>query len=266
MTTNPPFEDHGPWREPAGVPPVKAATRADLVAALRAGWADFRAKPTYGLLVGLLYVIGGWLFVIVFEAKEWRGLIFPVVAGFTLVGPFCAVILYEISRRRQLGLPFGWHDARDMVRRTTRRQIIYLGFILMFWLAVWSRVGTVIYFAHFGLNPKPFMEILPELVTTTTGLSFLIVGHAFGAMFSGVSFCISVIAFPFLLDRDADFITAMVTSFRAVIASPVVMFGWAVFIGIALAVATAPLFLGLPLVLPLLGHTSWHLYRRLVEA
>lgn len=264
MTTKPSPEDHGPWREAKGVPPIKAATREDLVAALRAGWADFRAMPVYGLLVGLFYVVGGWLFLVVFEAREWRGLIFPVVAGFALVGPFCSVILYEISRRRQLGLPFGWRDAKDMVRHTTRRQILFLGFALMFWLAVWSRVGTVIYLAHFGFNPKPFWEILPEMFTTSHGISFLIVGHAFGAMFAIVAYSISVLAFPFLLDRDADVITAIVTSVRAVIASPLVMLGWGVFIGVALVVGTAPLFLGLPLVLPLVGHAAWHLYWRLI--
>lgn len=264
MTTKAPREDHGPWREAKGVPPVNAATREDLIAALKAGWADFCAMPVYGLLVGLFYMLGGWLFLLVFEAKEWRGLIFPVVAGFALVGPFFAVILYEISRRRQLGLPFGWADATDMIRHTTRRQIMFLGFALMFWLAIWSRVGTVIYFAHFGLHPEPFWEIVPKLFTTMDGISFLIIGHAFGAMFAAVAFSISVVAFPFLLDRDADMITAIITSFRAVLASPVVMLGWGVFIGVALAVASAPLFLGLPLVLPLVGHSSWHLYWRLV--
>ena len=244
---------------------IKAATREDLVAALWAGWADFRAKSVYGLLVGLFYMVGGWLFLVVFEAKEWRGLIFPVVAGFALVGPFCSVILYEISRRRQLGLPFGRRDAKGMIRNTTRRQILFLGFALMFWLAVWSRVGTVIYFTHFGFNPKPFSEILPDMFTTSYGISFLTVGHAFGAMFATVAFSISVLAFPFLLDRDADVITAIVTSVRAVIIGPFVMLGWGVFIGVALLAGSAPLFLGLPLVLPLVGHAAWHLDRRLVE-
>ncbi|MHA1529834.1 MAG: DUF2189 domain-containing protein [Alphaproteobacteria bacterium] len=264
MTTKRPADDHGPWRDPQGVPRVRAATRDDLVSALRAGWDDFRAMPAYGLSVGVLYMLGGWLALAAFEAQEWRGLTFPVVAGFALVGPFCVVILYEISRRRERGLPFGWRDAGDMIRATGRRQIMFLGFILMFWLAVWSRVGTVVYFVHFGLHPAPFWELLPEFVSTARGISFVIVGHAFGAMFAAVAFSISVVAFPFLLDRDADFITAMVTSFRTVRASPLVMLGWAVFIGAALAVASAPLFIGLPLVLPLLGHASWHLYRRLV--
>ncbi len=94
MTTKRPADDHGPWRDPRGVPQVRAATVDDLIAALRAGWGDFRAMPAFGLLVGAFYMLGGWLLLAVFEAQEWRGLAFPVVAGFALVGPFCVVILY----------------------------------------------------------------------------------------------------------------------------------------------------------------------------
>ena len=104
------------------------------------------------------------------------------------------------------------------------------------------------------------------MVTTANGISFLMTGHLFGAFFAGVAFCLSVLAFPFLLDRDSDFITAMVLSFKAVIASPAVMLGWGVLIGLVLALASAPLFAGLVVALPVLGHASWHLYRRLVAA
>ncbi len=254
----------GPWREAAGVPPVRPATLADLRAALAAGISDFRASPTLGLAIGALYMLGGWLLVWVFETRELRGLTFPVVAGFALVGPFAATILYEVSRRREHGLGFGWRDVPAMVRGTARRQILFLGFALMFWLAVWSRVGVMIYWGFWGFHPKPFLALLPEMFTTANGLTFLVVGHTFGAFFALVAFCISVVAFPFLLDRDADVVTAIITSFRAVAASPVVMIGWGVFIGVALAAASAPAFLGLPVILPVLGHASWHLYRRIV--
>lgn len=256
----------GPWRAASGVPPVRAATFADLRAALRAGLADFRAAPGLGLVIGAFYAAGGWLLVWVFETRELKGLTFPVVAGFALIGPFAATILYEISRRRELGLGFTWTDVPAMVAGTARRQILFLGFALMFWLAVWSRVGVMIYWGFWGFNPRPFVELLPEMLTTAHGITFLIVGHAFGAFFALVSYCMSVLAFPFLLDRDADIITAMILSFRAVLASPVVMIAWGALIGMLLAAASAPLFLGFPVVLPVLGHASWHLYRRLVEA
>ncbi|MGF1447499.1 MAG: DUF2189 domain-containing protein [Pikeienuella sp.] len=259
-------KDEGPWREAAGVPDVKAADWADLKSALAAGWADFRAAPLMGLAVGTLYAAGGWLLLWVLELKEYRGLSFPLVAGFALIGPFVAVILYEISRRREHGERFGWREVPSMIGRTARKQIIYHGFILMFWLAVWSRVGVMLWAIFFSASVDRFWDLADQILTTSNGLSFLLVGHLFGAFFAAVSFCLSVLAFPFLLDRDADFITAMVLSFKAVIESPVVMFTWGILIGLALAVATLPGFIGLIVVLPVLGHASWHLYRRLVPA
>jgi uncharacterized membrane protein len=267
MTDTPtpsPARDTGPWRASEGVPPVRAATWDDLSAALRAGLADFRAAPALGLATGALYMVGGWLLLWVMDHREWRGLSFPVVAGFALIGPFVAVILYEVSRRREQGASLAWTEVPAMVRATARKQILYHGFILMFWLAVWSRIGVMLYAIFFSADPSRFWELAGDLLTTTHGISFLITGHLFGAFFAGVAFCLSVLAFPFLLDRDADFITAMVLSFKAVIASPVVMFGWAALIGVTLAAASLPAFAGLVVALPLLGHASWHLYRRLV--
>ncbi|MEO0822407.1 MAG: DUF2189 domain-containing protein, partial [Pseudomonadota bacterium] len=135
----------GPWRAADGVPPVRAAEWEDLRAALRAGWADFLAAPAMGLAMGGLYVVGGWLLLWVLELREMRGLSFPVVAGFALIGPFVAVILYEVSRRREYGERLGWSELPAMIRGTARKQILYHGFILMFWLAVWSRVGVMLF-------------------------------------------------------------------------------------------------------------------------
>jgi uncharacterized membrane protein len=258
-------DDKGPWREAQGVPPVRAATWDDIRAALAAGWADFRAAPALGLMVGLVYVVAGWVLIAVIEARDYRGLTFPVIAGFSLVGPFFATILYEMSRRREYGLGFGFSDIPAMIRGTARRQIMFLGFALMFWLAVWSRIAVMLFALHFSAQPARFFELMGEFFTTSHGISFLLVGHAFGAFFAAVAFCISVVAFPFLLDRDSDVITAMVTSFKTVIASPVVMLGWGCIIGAVLAAASLPGFLGLLVALPVLGHASWHLYRRLVE-
>lgn len=258
-------EDQGPWREASGVPPVRVAGWADLKLALARGWDDFRAAPLMGLTVGGLYTLGGWLLLWVLEYQEYRGLTFPLVAGFALIGPFCATIIYEMSRRREYGLGFGWSDVPAMVRATARKQLFFHGFILMFWLAVWSRIGLMIYYGFFGFNPKPFFEVIPSMFTTANGWTFLLVGHAFGAFFAGIAFCLSVVAFPYLLDRDADFITAIVTSFKAVLASPAVMLAWGTLIGAALAAASLPFFLGLVLALPVLGHASWHLYRLVVE-
>lgn len=256
--------DHGPWRPAQGVPSVRRAAWSDLIAALSAGWTDFRRAPLIGLLVGGLYGLGGLTLLGLLELREYRGLTFPLIAGFALIGPFCGTILYEMSRRMEHGGRLDWRDVPSMIAATARKQILYHGFILMFWLAVWSRVGLVIYYTHFGLTPMPVWEVIGELLTTPRGWSFLIVGHLFGAVFAGVAYSLSVLAFPFLLDRDADFITAMVMSFQAVLSSPVVMLAWGGAIGVMLAIAALPLFAGLTIVLPVLGHASWHLYRRLV--
>ncbi|MEL6583442.1 MAG: DUF2189 domain-containing protein [Pseudomonadota bacterium] len=257
-------EHDGPWRPADGVPDLRRATFGDLREALKAGLDDFRRAPWIGMSVGLLYALGGIGLIYLADIREYQGLTFPLIAGFALIGPFCGTILYEISRRIERGRRFDWHEIPGMIAATARKQIIYHGFVLMFWLAVWSRVGLVVYYAHFGFNPAPFHEVLTTMFETRTGWSFLIVGHGFGAVFAFVAFSISVLAFPFLLDRDADFITAMVTSFQAVLKSPVVMLSWGIFIGLVLAVASFPLFLGLLFALPILAHASWHLYRRIV--
>lgn len=257
-------EHSGPWRPADGVPELRAATYLDIRLALLAGFADFRRAPAIGMGIGAIYMLGGWMLMWLIDVREYRGLTFPLIAGFALIGPFVATILYEISRRMERGEAFGWHEISAMVSGTARKQIIYHGFILMFWLAVWSRVGLVIYYAHFGLTPLPLSEVIATKLFTSTGWSFLIVGHAFGGLFAFVAFSISVLAFPFLLDRDADFITAIVTSFQAVLKSPIVMLSWGAMIGVILAIASIPLFLGMIVALPLLGHASWHLYRRIV--
>ena len=256
--------DTGPWRAAAGIPPVRPATFADLRGALAAGWADFRAAPLFGMAVGLAYAVFGWALLGVAASSSLDGLTFPLVGGFVMVAPFAATILYEISRRRALGLGFGWPDARAIVAGTARRSLVILGLVLVLWLGIWSRAAVFIFAIHFGFGAPPFLEMLPQLLTTRNGLMFLVWGHLVGAAFAGVAYCLSVLSFPFLLDRDADIATAIITSFKAVFASPLVMAAWALLIGVVMVVATAPAFLGCLVALPVLGHATWHLYRRLV--
>lgn len=256
----------GPWRPAAGVPSVRAATFGDLIAALKAGWADFRSAPAFGVGVGLLYAVFGWLLVLAAESHTWDGLTFPLLGGFMMVAPFCATILYEISRRKEHGLGFSLSDARAIVAGTARRSLMILGLVLVLWLGIWSRAAVFIYAIHYGFSAPPFLEMLPTLLTTRNGLEFLLWGHLVGAAFAAVAYAMSVLSFPFLLDRDADVVTAIITSFRTVLASPVVMFAWAAMIGAVMALAAIPAFLGFLVALPLFGHATWHLYRRLVAS
>ncbi|GAB5377949.1 MAG: DUF2189 domain-containing protein [Acuticoccus sp.] len=259
-------DELGPWRQAAGVPPVRAATVGDLVAALRRGLGDFAAAPAYGLGVGAVYALFGWALVAVVDSSAMNGLSFPLLGGFVMVAPFAATLLYEISRRRALGLPFALRDARAIVVGTAQRSLMLLGLVLVLWLGIWSRAAVFIYAIYYGIDAPPFLEMLPELVTTERGLLFLFWGHVVGAGFAFVAYCMSAVSFPFLLDRDADIATAIITSFKAVFASPVVMLGWAAFIGIVMAIAALPAFLGFMVALPVLGHATWHLYRRIVAA
>jgi uncharacterized membrane protein len=254
----------GPWRPATGVPAVRAATFADLRAALAAGWADFLSAPAFGAGVGLLYAAFGWILVIVAESRTWDGLTFPLLGGFIMIAPFCATILYEISRRKEYGLGFSLSDAWAIVAGTARRSLMILGLVLVLWLGIWSRAAVFIYAIYYGFGAPPFLEMLPRLVTTADGLQFLFWGHVVGAAFAAVAYALSVLSFPFLLDRDADVVTAIITSFKTVFASPVVMFAWAAIIGAVMAIAAVPAFLGFLVVLPLFGHATWHLYRRLV--
>ncbi|MEL6264892.1 MAG: DUF2189 domain-containing protein [Pseudomonadota bacterium] len=248
------------------LPAVRAATWEDLSAAINAGLADLRASPGISLGVGAVYALGGIAILWMLDAGAMAALAWPLMAGFALIGPFAAVIFYEISRRRERGEGFGWADASEMVRHTLQAQILYQGFAMMFWLAFWVHIAWMMWAVFFGVSFERFWDVADEIFTTSHGIAFLIVGHLSGAFFAAVAYAMSVVTFPYLLDRNADCVTAMIVSFRTVAASPVVMFAWAAMIGVAIAVASLPMFVGLVVVLPLLGHASWHLYRRLVAA
>ena len=251
-----------PWRASQGVPEINKIGIADLTAALREGWDDFKATAYIGLPLAAIFVVGGWVLIWATLQDSYRGLSFPLVAGFALVGPFAAVGYYEISRRRELGLPTNWRAIGGVVKAATRRQIVTLGFVLMFALAVWSRVAVIIYAIFFGLKSVDFLALIEAVFTTSDGMMFFVVGNLAGAFFATVVFSFSVISFPFLLDRDADVITAIVASVKSVLENPRPMLLWAGLIGCVMVVASIPAFLGLFIALPILGHASWRLYRR----
>ncbi|MEM6974267.1 MAG: DUF2189 domain-containing protein [Pseudomonadota bacterium] len=256
--------DAGPWRPAEGVPDVRVATWADINDSIADGISDLKANPTMSMGVGAVYALGGIAIMYMLDAGGLRALAFPLMAGFALIAPFVAVIFYEISRRREHGQGFGTADIMPMVAHTARKQILYQGFVMLFWLAFWVHIGWMQFALFMGVRAELFWSVLGEMFTTSHGLGFLLMAHVTGAFFAATAFAMSVITFPLLLDRDLDCVTAMITSFKTVMASPKVMLGWAAIIGLGLAAASLPFFLGLIIVLPLLGHSSWHLYRRLV--
>ena len=245
-------------------PVVQRISASDIAEALGLGLRDFQALPLYGLAFGALYAAGGILIVLCFTAFGMVYLVYPLAAGIALIGPFVAVGLYEVSRRRETGQPVSFAAIWSTVR--SRSEIGWMAFVTLFFFVVWMYQVRLLIALLLGLNASfsSLREFVTLLLTTNEGSLFLVIGNLDGAALSLVLFSLTVVSFPLLLDREVDFVTAMVTSVRAVVTSPLPMIGWAALIVLLLIVSAIPYFLGLIVTLPVLGHATWHLYRRIV--
>jgi uncharacterized membrane protein len=245
-------------------PVVREIRFADIAEALARGFRDFRAAPLIGLAIGTFYAAGGVLIVLTVTALGMSYLAYPFAAGFALVGPFLAIALYEVSRRLEAGEPV---SLREVYRVITRRsEIGWMAFVLLFIFVMWMYQVRFLIALLFGINASftSFEQFLSAVLTTNQGLLFLLIGNIEGAILSLLVFSLTVVSFPLLLERDVDVVTAMITSVRAVVTSPVPMIGWAATIALVLIASVLPTFLGLIFTLPILGHATWHLYRRIV--
>ncbi len=242
-------------------PVVRTIAAADIAEALAHGARDFQAAPRYGLAFGALYAAGGVAIVLCVTALGATYLAYPLAAGFALIGPFVATGLYEVSRRRETGQPLAWRGIWATMR--SRTEIGWMAFVTLFVFVMWMYQVRFLMALFLGLKASfaSLQQFIAVVLTTTEGLLFLLVGAAL----SLILFSLTVVSFPLLLDRDVDFVTAMITSVRAVAASPVPMIGWAAVIVMLLFLSALPAFLGLIVTLPVLGHATWHLYRRIVE-
>jgi uncharacterized membrane protein len=249
----------------SAVPDARPATPEDLRAALAAGWRDFRAAPAFGLFFAAVYVAGGLLlsWALLGSGQIWWTILISL--GFPLLGPFVAVGLYEVSRRLERGEALDWGGVLGVILRQKDRQIPSMAAIIVIFFLFWNFLGHMIFALFLGLRAMTNVSTSLEVFLTPAGLAMLATGSAVGAVFALLLFATNVISLPLLLDREVDFVTAMIASVKAVTASPGTMLGWAAFIAVALFFAMLPAFLGLFLVLPVLGHASWHLYRRLFE-
>ncbi len=245
-------------------PVVRRISVTDIAEAIGQGTRDFAAVPIYGLAVGGLYAAGGIFILLSVSAFTMIYLVYPLAAGFALIGPFVAIGLYEISRRREAGQPITIADIWRTIR--SRSEIGWMAFVTLFIFILWMYQVRLLLALFLGLNVRfsTIREFLTVVLTTNEGLVFLMAGNAVGAILSLILFSITVVSFPLLLDRDVDFVTAMITSVRAVVTSPLPMIGWAAVIVMLLMISSLPYFLGLLITLPILGHTTWHLYRRIV--
>jgi uncharacterized membrane protein len=250
---------------PPSAPAIRSITHRDLRAALTAGLEDFKAAPAFGLVFGGFFALGG---LIILACLFWLDLVYlayPLAAGYALIGPFAAASLYEVSRRRELGAPLTWSSVFRAVLGQGRREIAWMAFVGVFILIVWMYQVRLLLALFLGFSVPPTLSGFVSLVLTTPdGLAFLVVGHLVGAGFALVTFALTVVACPLLLDQDRDFITAMITSVQAVLRNPGPMLVWAATVAGLLALGMAPVFLGLLVVLPVLGHATWHLYRKVV--
>ncbi len=245
---------------------VRKIGLSDLSDALRLGWEDFKAIPTHAVVLCVIYpVLGVVLFRLVL-GHSVLPLLFPLAAGFTLIGPFAALGLYELSRRRERGEEAAaWHVV-DVLRAPSFGAIIELGILLLVLFGTWIATADAIYIATFGHAPAASIpDFARRVLTTPQGWSLIIVGCGIGFLFAVVALCVSVVSFPLMLDRHASAIDAIRTSLRAVMENPIPMAVWGLIVAALLVIGSLPLFVGLAVVLPVLGHATWHLYRKLVE-
>lgn len=249
-----------------GMPKVNKVTAGDVNASLKAGLSDFLARPFMSGFFGLFYAVFGCLLVwsLVWLGKMW--MIIPAVVGFPLVAPFAAAGLYEMSRRLQKGERFGWSEILTVMANQRKREMGWMAFVTLFVFWVWMyqvRLWLAIILQDASFSD--FDGFLNTVFFTPQGWAFLAIGTCAGAFLSAVLFSVTVVAMPMLLDRETDFVSAMLTSIRVVTESPVVMLTWAAIIAVTMLLSLVPAFLGLIVTLPILGHTTWHLYQRAVS-
>jgi uncharacterized membrane protein len=232
---------------------------------LEAGWADLMAAPHIGFFYGGAVVAAGWALVLALIAVDALWAVLPAVAGFFLVAPLLGAGLYETSRRREKGEPVSLSIAFLAFRRNAP-QLTLMGALLLLINLFWVRMAGLLFMVFFGLGFAPSIEQLPmALLRSEQLLPFLIVGTGVGFVLASIAFAVSAVSIPMIVDRDISAIEAVVISIRATLDNWRAMAFWAGLIVVFTAMALVPFFLGLALVLPLVGHATWHAYRDLVR-
>lgn len=256
----------GAWDAHGTAPPVvRKIGVADLRAALTEGARDFEACRTDVVFLCMIYPIAGLIISRFAFDYGLLPLIFPLVSGFALIAPLFGVGLYEMSRRREQGVATGWADAFAVIRSPAIGSIMSLGLLLLGLFALWLWAASFIYTLTLGPDaPVSAMAFARDAVTTRAGWTMIAVGGGVGFLFALAVLTISVVSFPLLLDRNVGVTTAIATSVRAVRDNPWPMAVWGLIIAAGLVIGAIPLLVGLAIVLPILGHATWHLYRKVV--
>lgn len=246
---------------PSPIPDIHLITTEDLFEALKQGWRDFLRAPLYGIATAAVFVIGG---LVLWWLSRVTGEIYWLVIGvfgFPLIGPFAAVGLYEVSHLLERGERPTFRKALQRVFLQKDRQIPSMCMMYILLFMFWAFVAHLIFTLFLGNAPMTNVSTGYDIYFTSRGMAMLAVGTIVGAMLAGFVFASSVFGLPLLLDREVDFITAIIVSFRAVMANIKVMLIWGILVLLLLIAGMLPMFLGLLIVLPVLGHASWHIYR-----
>ncbi len=247
------------------VPTVRRLTTDDLLDALHAGLDDFKAFRTDVLVLCLLYPVMGGLLVWFTVDSNLLHIAFPMLTGFALIGPLAAVGLYEMSRRREKGDHAGWGDALDLISSPLMAPILMLGAYVLGLFVIWLVVADWIY--NLTLGPEPpasVMAFAGAVFGTPEGWVMILVGMGVGFIFALVALAATVVSFPMLVDRNVGLPRAVVTSIEVSRKNPRVILTWGLIVAVSLGLGAIPALLGLIIVLPVLGHSTWHLYRRAV--
>jgi uncharacterized membrane protein len=252
------------WRP--GEPAVRSIGLSDLKEAVVKGIDDFNAMPTHAAFLGVIYAVLGLILFRLAFGYDVLPLVYPILAGFILLGPFAAIALYELSRRREQGLDVSVEHLFEVFRSPSIGAITRLGLVLLAIFVAWLVAAQTMYAQIMGgAEPASFGEFASQILTTPAGHQMILVGNTVGFVFALLVLVISVVSFPMLVDRKVSVGTAVRTSVRAVAANPLTMAVWGLFVAVALVIGSLPLFFGLAVVFPVLGHATWHLYRRTVS-
>ncbi len=246
-------------------PVVNKISVADVFDALRQGLDDFREKPSHYVFLCLMYPIAGIFLAVATSSANLLPMIFPLISGFALIGPIAAIGLYEISRRRESGMDTSWRRALDVTHSPAFPSIIAGGLMLFAFFIVWLVAAQTLYSNVFGdVFPRSISTFTSQVFGTPEGTQLILWGNLLGLGFAVIVLATTVVTFPMLLDRDVGLVAAMEASVRATLMNPVPVFCWGLIVAALLVVGTIPVFIGLALVIPILGHATWHLYRKLI--
>lgn len=247
------------------IPEIRKISTADVWDALRHGLDDFWEHPSHYAFAGLMYPVIMIVVAVWVSGQNVLPLLYPLASGFALLGPFVALIFYEISRRQELGLDASWRHGFEVLRSPGLLSIAVVGLVLGVLFVTWLIVAQVLFVGLLGDTPPASLQAMfYEIFTTANGWMLIVAGNLLGLLFAIEVLFISVVSFPLILDRHVSPHVAIETSIKATLANPVPVGLWGLIVAIALGVGMATLFVGLVIIIPVLGHATWHLYRKLI--